>query len=128
MFGGTYSTPITVNYVTECFPQSALEVAVIMGVYRQVFGLSLPFFILPWKARVEPGWYVYLTTYSLLSLAPAYPSDQALRNNGFHMRLRIILDRGSHTERAKSSALQHCIRDNGGRSGPGGLWIGKRSD
>ncbi|KAL8866701.1 MAG: hypothetical protein Q9174_006143, partial [Haloplaca sp. 1 TL-2023] len=56
MFGGTYSTPITVNYVTECFPQSALEVAVIMGVYRQVFGLSLPFFILPWKARVEPGW------------------------------------------------------------------------
>ncbi|KAI4199449.1 MAG: hypothetical protein LQ348_001888 [Seirophora lacunosa] len=34
IFGGTYSTPITVNYVTECFPQSALEVAVIMGVYR----------------------------------------------------------------------------------------------
>lgn len=127
MFGGTYSTPITVNYVTECFPQSALEVAVIMGVYRQVFGLSLPFFILPWKARVEPGWYVYLVTYRLLSLTPAYPSDQALRNNGFHMRLRIIFDRGSHTERANSSALQHCIRDNGGRSGLGGLWIGKRS-
>ena len=58
MFGGTYSTPITVNYITECFPNSALEVSVIMGVYRQIFGLSLPFFVLPWKARVGAGWSV----------------------------------------------------------------------
>lgn len=43
LFGGTYSTPITVNYITECFPSgSALEVSVVMGVYRQVLGLSLP--------------------------------------------------------------------------------------
>jgi len=58
MFGGTYSTPITVNYVTECFPQSAQEVSVIMGVYRQIFGLSLPFFILLWKEKVTAGWWV----------------------------------------------------------------------
>ena len=44
MFAGTYSTPITVNYITECFPDLALEVSTIMSVYRQVFGLSLPFF------------------------------------------------------------------------------------
>ncbi len=58
MFGGTYSTPITVNYITECFPTSALEVSVIMAVYRQIFGLSLPFFVLPWKSRVGAGWSV----------------------------------------------------------------------
>ncbi len=56
LFGGTYSTPITVNYITECFPGSAMEVSVAMGVYRQVLGLSLPFFILEWKARVGYGW------------------------------------------------------------------------
>ena len=43
MFRGTYSTPITVNYITECFATSALEVSVIMAVYRQIFGLGLPF-------------------------------------------------------------------------------------
>ena len=58
MFGGTYSTPITVNYITECFPTSALEVSVIMAVYRQIFGLSLPFFVLPWRSRVGSGWSV----------------------------------------------------------------------
>lgn len=58
MFGGTYSTPITVNYITECFPTSALEVSVIMAVYRQIFGLSLPFFVLPWRSRVGAGWLV----------------------------------------------------------------------
>lgn len=55
-FGGAYSTPITVNYVTECFPELATEVSVIMGFYRQVLGLSIPFFIRPWSARVGPGW------------------------------------------------------------------------
>ncbi len=56
MFAGTYSTPITVNYVTECFPELSLEVSVIMSVYRQVLGLSLPFFVIPWRARVGSGW------------------------------------------------------------------------
>ena len=56
MFAGTYSTPITVNYISECFPERVLEVSIIMSVYRQVFGLSLPFFVIPWSERVGPGW------------------------------------------------------------------------
>ena len=57
-FGGTYSTPITVIYVTECFPGYPLEVSVVMAIYWQVFGLSLPFFIIPWRAKVGSGWLV----------------------------------------------------------------------
>ncbi|MCJ1260091.1 hypothetical protein MMC24_007931 [Lignoscripta atroalba] len=56
MFGACYSTPITVNYVTECFTNLPLEVAVTMNVYRQIFGLSLPFFVLHWQAAVGSGW------------------------------------------------------------------------
>ena len=58
VFAAAYSTPILVNYLTECFPELAFEVSVIMSVYRQVFGLSLPFFfIIPWTKRVGVGWY-----------------------------------------------------------------------
>ena len=56
LFGGIYSTPITVNYITECFPGLALEVSVALSVYRQVLGLSLPFFIPAWRARMGYGW------------------------------------------------------------------------
>ena len=56
IFAGSYSTPITVNYITECFPSLALEVSVIMGVYRQVLGLSIPFFLFNWEAEVGRGW------------------------------------------------------------------------
>ena len=60
MFAGSYSTPITVNYVTECFPDLSLEVSVIMNVYRQLLGLSFPFFALSWQASVGSGWSVPL--------------------------------------------------------------------
>ena len=66
VFAGSYSTPIVVNYITECFPELALEVSVVMGIYRQVFGLSLPFFIVPWTEVVGPGWYVDKTSYFFL--------------------------------------------------------------
>ena len=56
MFVGTYSAPIIANYVTECFPELALEMAVIRSVYWHIFGPGLPLFIIPEKARVSLGW------------------------------------------------------------------------
>ena len=56
IFGGTYSIPVVVNYVTECFPGSPLEVSIVMSVYRQALGLSIPFFIMQWRERVGSGW------------------------------------------------------------------------
>lgn len=60
VFGACYSTPISVNYIIECFKTSPLEVAVIMNVYRQILALALPFFIIPWQDAVSPGWQVFL--------------------------------------------------------------------
>lgn len=60
VFGACYSTPISMNYIIECFKSSPLEVAVIMNVYRQILALSLPFFLLPWERTVSPGWSVSL--------------------------------------------------------------------
>lgn len=56
IFGACYSTPISVNYIIECFKTSPLEVAVIMNVYRQILALAVPFFIFPWEDAVSVGW------------------------------------------------------------------------
>ena len=56
IFGACYSTPISVNYIIECFKASPLEVAVIMNVYRQILALALPFFLFPWQGAVNAGW------------------------------------------------------------------------
>lgn len=56
IFGACYSTPISVNYIIECFKTSPLEVAVIMNVYRQILALALPFFLFPWEGAVSAGW------------------------------------------------------------------------
>ena len=56
VFAASYSTPISINYIIECFKSSPLEVAVIMNVYRQGIALALPFFILPWEDSVTSGW------------------------------------------------------------------------
>ena len=58
VFGACYSTPITINYIIECFKTIPLEVAVIMHVYRQILALALPFFLFSWKGAVSAGWYV----------------------------------------------------------------------
>ena len=55
-FSAVLSVPIVVNYVVECFVDSATEVAVIMNVYRLALGLALPFFIEAWSDAVGPGW------------------------------------------------------------------------
>ena len=58
IFAACFSTPITVNYIAECFKGSVIEVAIVMNVYRQALGLALPFFIFPWQSRIGSGWYV----------------------------------------------------------------------
>ncbi|MCJ1359763.1 MAG: hypothetical protein MMC33_009765 [Icmadophila ericetorum] len=56
IFAAIYSIPITINYITECFPDYPLEVAVCMNAYRNSFGLGLTFYEIPWQAAVGSGW------------------------------------------------------------------------
>lgn len=55
-FSAMLSVPVAVNYVIECFEQHALETSAIMGAYRLIFGLAVPFFITPWERAVGVGW------------------------------------------------------------------------
>ena len=56
VFAACFSTPTLVNYTTECFNGSVVEIAAVLNLYRQVLGLALPFFIFPWQARIGSGW------------------------------------------------------------------------
>ena len=55
-FSALLCVPVCINYVVECFPGYAIEVATIIGVYRLALGLSLEFYFQPWSARVGIGW------------------------------------------------------------------------
>lgn len=55
-FAGMISVPVAVNYVAECFKEYAAETGTIMGIYRLIFGLVVPFFITPWEKAVSVGW------------------------------------------------------------------------
>ena len=59
-FMGGFATnaviPVTVNYIVECFQGHASESAAIMGFYRLLFNLTLPFFVPAWMDKVGPGW------------------------------------------------------------------------
>ncbi len=55
-FAGMLSVPVVVNYVAECFKEYAAETGTIMGIYRLIFGLVVPFFITPWEKAVSVGW------------------------------------------------------------------------
>ena len=48
--------PICVNYVIECFTSNAVEVSIVMNLYRLLFGVAIPFFVSPWIAAVGIGW------------------------------------------------------------------------
>lgn len=48
--------PVTINYVVENFTGHASEVTGIIGFYRIVLGLLVPFFIDGWQAKVGVGW------------------------------------------------------------------------
>lgn len=44
VFAATISVPVCINYATECFLQSANEVAIAMNMYRLGFSIALGFF------------------------------------------------------------------------------------
>ncbi|KAI9642425.1 hypothetical protein NHQ30_009230 [Ciborinia camelliae] len=55
-FGSLCITPITVNYINECFIGHAAEASIAVNFYRVAFGLSVAFYIKPWVAAVNVGW------------------------------------------------------------------------
>lgn len=50
------SIPICVNYVTEAFVSSPVEVAIAMNAWRLYLGVGLPFATQPWIEKVGAGW------------------------------------------------------------------------
>ena len=55
-FSAMLSVPVAVNSVAECFRQYAAETGTVVGIYRLLFGLVVPFFITPWEEAVSVGW------------------------------------------------------------------------
>jgi MFS family permease len=49
-------TPITVNYLSECFTHNVEETAIVLNTFRIAFGLSVAFYITPWVDAVGVGW------------------------------------------------------------------------
>ncbi|CAG8974860.1 hypothetical protein HYALB_00000475 [Hymenoscyphus albidus] len=56
IFASTMSVPVCLNYVVECFLDSANEAAIIMNCYRLAFAIALGFFVFPWEEKVGEGW------------------------------------------------------------------------
>jgi hypothetical protein len=55
-FGNLSITPITVNYINECFIGHPAEASIAVNVYRVGFGLSVAFYIKEWVAETGVGW------------------------------------------------------------------------
>lgn len=55
-FGSLAITPITVNYINECFIHNTAEASIAVSLYRVGFGLSVAFYIKQWVAAVSVGW------------------------------------------------------------------------
>ncbi|GFP57233.1 efflux pump radE [Trichoderma asperellum] len=55
-------TPITVNYLSECFTNNVEEAAIVLNTFRIAFGLSIAFYITPWVDAMGIGW-----TYGLMA-------------------------------------------------------------
>lgn len=49
-------TPVTVNYLSECFTNNVEETAIVLNTFRIAFGLSVAFYITPWVNAVGVGW------------------------------------------------------------------------
>jgi hypothetical protein len=50
------AVPVLDTYVVECFTTLAAEANAVMNAWRIIFGLTIPFFITPWIARVGVNW------------------------------------------------------------------------
>ncbi|KAE9379667.1 MFS general substrate transporter [Stipitochalara longipes BDJ] len=55
-FGSLSITPITVNYINECFIGHPAEASIAVNLYRVGFGLSVAFYIKEWVAKTGVGW------------------------------------------------------------------------
>jgi MFS family permease len=49
-------TPVTVNYLSECFTHNVEETAIVLNTARIAFGLSVAFYITPWVTAMGVGW------------------------------------------------------------------------
>lgn len=50
------AVPVLDTYVVECFTTRAAEANAVMNFWRICFGLTIPFFIEPWIAKVGINW------------------------------------------------------------------------
>ena len=55
-FGSLCITPITVNYLSECFTNNIEETAIVLNAFRIGFGLSIAFYINQWVEKVGFAW------------------------------------------------------------------------
>jgi MFS family permease len=55
-FGSLSITPITVNYLCECFRKNPAETGIVLNMYRVGFGLTVAFYIQPWVAAMTFAW------------------------------------------------------------------------
>jgi hypothetical protein len=55
-FGSLAITPITVNYINECFIHNPAEASIAVNAFRVGFGLSVAFYINQWVAKVDVAW------------------------------------------------------------------------
>ena len=49
-------TGVVTNYAVECFTGFAAETTTILSFYRLVLGVTVPFFIVPWRDSIGIGW------------------------------------------------------------------------
>ncbi|KAJ6779709.1 hypothetical protein PWT90_09422 [Aphanocladium album] len=55
-FGSLCITPITVNYLSECFTNNIEETAIVLNTFRIGFGLSVVFYVNQWVEAVGFSW------------------------------------------------------------------------
>lgn len=54
-FGSLATTPISVNYINECFIRNPAEARIAVNLFRMAFGLNAAFYIKRWVAAVSVG-------------------------------------------------------------------------
>lgn len=55
-YGSLCITPITVNYLSECFIRNIEETAIVLNVCRIGFGLSVAFYVNEWVEKMGFAW------------------------------------------------------------------------
>lgn len=55
-YGSLCITPVTVNYLSECFTKNIEETAIVLNAFRIGFGLSVAFYINQWVIDVGFAW------------------------------------------------------------------------